>query len=98
MMADDDLFSFLTDGKTETSREAGESIKAHVSRLEGMVLDYIRSRGAYGATCCEIERALGMPHQTASARCTGLKIKKLVHPDGRRRLTIHGKDADVLVG
>jgi hypothetical protein len=88
---------FLTYGKTETSREAGESIKEYLGRLEAMVLDYIRARGSYGATCDEIEIALGMSHQTASARCCGLKIRELIRPDGRRRPTRSGRNADVLV-
>lgn len=88
---------FLTYGKTETSRLAGESIREHLGRLEGMVSDFVRGRGDHGATCYEIEVGLGLSHQTASARCTALKFRKLIIPSGRRRPTNSGRLADVYV-
>ena len=97
MSTDQTELPFLTDGGTETSRLAGESIREHVGRLEGMVLDVIRSRGTRGATCYEVEVALGMSHQTTSARCTGLKRRKMVYPSGQRRPTGSGRMANVLV-
>jgi len=39
------------------------------------VLGYIKSLGAYGATCDEVEQALGIPHQSASARIRELFLK-----------------------
>ena len=96
----DDLFGddpYLTDGKTETSRLAGETHKEHLARCELKVLDCIRKRGAYGATCDEVEGLIGMSHQTASARCVGLKRQGLIWPDGRKRLTQYGNPAMVLV-
>jgi hypothetical protein len=96
---DDDQGSlpFVTDGKTETARLAGESMIEHCGRLEQMVLDHVRSCGRHGATCYEIELALDLSHQTASARCPALKYRKLIMVSGRRRPTNTGRLADVLV-
>lgn len=86
---------FLTDGKTDTSREAGESMEIHVSRLEGIVLDAILAAGLYGACCFELEEQLGLSHQTASARITGLQIKDKVWNSGLKRPTRSNRQAIV---
>jgi hypothetical protein len=52
---------------TATSRDAAESIKPQVNRLCSEVLRCIRN-SPNGMTCDEAEVALGMPHQTCSAR------------------------------
>jgi hypothetical protein len=64
---------------------------------EERVLDLIRSRGDRGATDDEIEAALNLRHQTASARRRGLVIGNLVIDSGRRRQTRSGYDATIWV-
>jgi hypothetical protein len=61
------------------------------------VLDFIRSRGARGATDDEIEVVLGMRHQTASARRRGLVLKLYVSDSGAKRPTRSGSSAIVWV-
>lgn len=81
---------------SETSREAAESIKPDIGRLEKLVLNAIRARGKHGATDDEIEQATQLSHQTTSARRRGLVIKRLVIADGEhRRPTRSGRNAQV---
>jgi len=63
------LFNYPTapHNNTATSRDAAESIKPQVNRLCSEVLRCIRN-SPNGMTCDEAEVALGMPHQTCSAR------------------------------
>ncbi len=79
---------------TDTSLAAYDSILPHASRLARQVYGVI-ARG--GATCEECETALGMKHQTASARIRELKDKHLVRDSGRRRKTTSGRLAAVMV-
>jgi hypothetical protein len=92
-----DLFddNYLTDGKQETSREAGESVREHVGRLEGIVHEAIAAAG--GLACFEVEQRTGLSHQTASARITGLQRKELIRDSGRRRFTPSDRKAIVWV-
>ena len=57
--------------KTETSKDAAESIK---DKINGMCLEVLRCVRNYeeGLTCDEVEQILGMKHQTASARLNDL--------------------------
>jgi hypothetical protein len=52
----------------ETSREAAESVRDHVNRLRGMVLEAFRAAGAAGLTCDEMEVVTGLSHQCGSPR------------------------------
>lgn len=52
------------------------------------MLRLLRQRGPNGATCAEVEQALRLPHQTASAR---------IRDSGARRLTPSGRKAIVWV-
>ena len=79
-----------------TSREAAESMRPHVSKLAERVLTYIASRWN-GATEWEASQALGMLHQTCSARCRELKLRGLVVWNGEKRKTGTGRNAQVLV-
>jgi predicted transcriptional regulator len=47
-------------------------------QLRSKILDFLLSRGLTGATCEEVEDALGLSHQTASARISELS-KHPVH-------------------
>lgn len=78
----------------KNSIEAGESIDKASMRRE--IMGYITACGPGGATCEEIEFALNMRHQTASARCTELKALGRVEVIGTR-LTTSGRSASVLV-
>jgi len=66
---------------------------------EQQVYDYVASRGARGATSEEIEMALDIRHQAASARLNSLS-KRMSPPllmVGGYRKTRAGKDARVYV-
>lgn len=59
------------------------------------VLDFIRSQGDRGATDDEIEVALGLPHQTASARRRDLEKGGQIYNTSARRRTRTGTPAAV---
>ena len=61
----------------ETSLEAFERIKPDRRAVRESIFVAIALRGLDGSTCDEIERALAMSHQTASARVNEL------HTSGR---------------
>jgi hypothetical protein len=84
-------------GGNAESEAAHESIAPDKARLRRMVLAYVRSRGLVGATSEEAEQALGIPHQTVSARITELKAAGDVYDTGRRRPTRSGRNAAVVV-
>ena len=63
------------------SVEAFESVKADVGTMRTKVLDLVSQSPV---TCDEIEAALGMSHQTASARLTELFQAGKVVRTGRR--------------
>jgi len=80
---------------SETSEAAAEAKRPTAASDEGLVLDFITSRGSTGATDDELEVALGMLHQNASARRCSLVGKGLVRNSGARRPTRSGKRATV---
>jgi hypothetical protein len=82
-------------GGNENSRDAFRSVVGSAGELRRRVSDYIRSRGALGATCDEIEMALGISHQTASARCSELKKLGQIREIGKRK-TRTGRNAATL--
>lgn len=63
------------------------------------VLDHIAALGPFGATCDEIEAAMGLKHQTASARVNELMAKGAIVTRGRdgRRKTRSGRLAEVWI-
>lgn len=63
---------------SESSKEAAESVKQIAGNLRERVFGFICSRGYDGATCDEVEIALGLRHQTASARCRELVQQDLL--------------------
>ena len=89
------------------SRMAGDSLDPdEISRQEQLVIGAIAQRPVTddgGATCDEAEIITGLPHQSASARFTGLKHKGKItdrpDPDNPghpiRRKTRSGRDARV---
>lgn len=79
-----------------------QSIGAHRSIVSnklqdfGRILDHLKTCGDAGATCDEIEVALGLKHQTASARCSQLKSQGIIYEAGDRRLTRSQRPAAIL--
>lgn len=79
------------------SDQAHDSIKHHKKVLLERVVRYIESKGLSGATCDEIEQALNLSHQTASARMTEAKAFGRITWLGDKRKTRSGRNAAVLV-
>ena len=89
---------------SDTSLMAAENIAPMVTKLQNMVLDVVLAKGTDGATCDEVEVALEMPHQTASARINELKEDdveagrpQMLYDSGKRRKTRHGQLATVWI-
>ena len=82
---------------SDTSREAAESIQPAASSMRFRVLMYIKATGRTGSTDDEIEEALNMRHQTASARRRELVLSGHVEDSTRRRKTRSGRNATVWV-
>jgi hypothetical protein len=81
---------------SDTSIEAAESID--VSKLEGMVLNAIRSAGANGMTQTELlAKFPGYSYSSITARPSALKRKGLVEDSGLRRPSANGRNQAVLV-
>lgn len=57
---------------SDTSKAAAEGIAPVAYTLRERVLNFIVSRGRYGATREEVSHMLAMKHQTSSARCNEL--------------------------
>jgi hypothetical protein len=83
---------------TETSIAAALSMAPRKPIDEARILAYLRTRPA-GATCDEVEAALGMTHQTCSARFNGLASPKRqrIVAAGYKRPTRSGHGAQVYV-
>jgi len=87
---------------SDTSYLAAEAIAPMVSKLQQMVLDVVLKEGTKGSTCDQVEVALDMPHQTASARINELieadgERPQMLFDSGARRKTRHGQLATVWV-
>ena len=72
---------------SETSEYAAEMIESSASSMRGDIFRLMKTRGERGMTCNEVERALHMRHQTASARLYELRHKGLIVDSGQRRVT-----------
>lgn len=68
-----------------TSHAAAESMRSHIGAIKARVLEHIRSCGECGCTSDEAELALGLSHQTCSARFRDLSSG----PDAR--IQVSGK-------
>jgi hypothetical protein len=55
-------------------------------KLHKSVLGLLRSWKSYGGSDWEIENALGLTHQSASARRRELVLRGLVHDSGLKRM------------
>lgn len=83
---------------SDTSADAADSMKGKAGAIRLDVLAFIRRRGDEGATADEVQVALGLTHQTSSARVSELANKfEMIEDSGRRRKTRSGSKAAVYV-
>lgn len=82
---------------SETSEAAAESIEPSRVALCRSILAFVASRFDMGATCDEIEAALGLAHQTASARVWELRGAGCVAETSMQRGTRRGRMATVII-
>jgi len=80
---------------SDTSAAAAVSIRVPAGTLRFKVFAYLKKRGAAGSTDEELEHALELRHQTASARRRELVLDGLVEDSGERRKTSSGRQAVV---
>ena len=80
---------------TPTSIEAAQRASSHAQSDAERIAEFISQRGEIGATTDECEVALGLSHQTASARMRSLQIKQRIMDLGERRKTRTGCNAVV---
>lgn len=74
------------------------TVESKLNDLELKVYDLIRLAGWEGKTTDEVEVALSLTHQSASARVSELWHKhKLIEPRGARRPTRAGRKAVIYV-
>lgn len=87
---------------SSTSRAAAQAVAARLPKLQAEVLEFVRARGARGATREELEQGLNMSGNTVRPR-----VKELLNPyraggpllrvSDERRPTRSGMAAEVLV-
>lgn len=82
---------------SRTSFKAAVDMLPRAQGKREQCLAEIARNGEYGATCDEIQAALGMLAQTASARVRELVLKNLIRRTDRERMTRNGKAASVYV-
>jgi hypothetical protein len=87
--------TYIHHNGTPTSMEAAESMRPHVPTIEQQVAEHIAKCGTDGATTDEIEVALGILHQCASARINRLHRSTRIVDMGERRKTRSGRNAVV---
>ncbi len=98
-----DFESYAYNGKapsvagSDTSEAAADSVQSASGRLRAVVFAHVKRCGAGGATCDEVEAALEMRHQTASARVRELVLGGHLRDSGQRRQTRSGRNAAVWV-
>lgn len=83
-------------GDDPLSTAAHDSMKIFKGRIRTTILRYIYLCEDRGATCEEVERALGLNHQTVSARIAELRaFGQIQTVDNERRRTSSGRWARV---
>lgn len=80
---------------SDTSEDAALSVALDAPTMRTKCLDLIAQAGTAGCTCDEIEVALRMRHQSASARLRELCLMEQIRDTGVRRLTRSGRSARV---
>lgn len=84
-------------GGNPQSVAAHDSIVIDKARVRRQIITWVSQRGDVGATSDEVERALGLPHQTVSARFSEAKVSGDLIDTGRRRPTRSGRQAAVYI-
>jgi len=80
---------------SDTSREAAESMKPVAGDLRERVYRRIKESDTDGITCDALEVALGLSHQTCSARVNELRNAGRIVDSGLRKRTRSGRKAVV---
>lgn len=80
--------------ESATSREAANRYQPVAGTERARVYEFVASRGQAGATCDEVEAAMGMRHQSASARLRELYLGGRLKRVGTR-MTRSNRKADV---
>ena len=80
---------------SDTSRQAAESMEEIAPTIRQRVYNFVLNQGEFGTTDDEIEIALGLTHQTASARRRKLVQIGAVYKTEQRRKTRSGRNATV---
>lgn len=82
----------------DTSKAASMEIRLTAPKWRVRVLEYLTRASVYGgATCENVEEALGLRHQSAGPRIRELVQVGLVRDSGLRRLTRSGRSAIVWI-
>lgn len=85
-------------GGAATSRDAFAKTPDKVRMAQRLaIVKAIEATGAAGMTCDEVETALSLPHQTASARISEMLHQDVIRDTGRQRKTRRGRGARVYV-
>ena len=82
---------------SDTSEDAAKSMKHIAPSDEARVYALFEKAGSYGVTDKEIELALGMIHESASARRNGLVLKGKVKNSGDKRRSPSGRKVTVWI-
>ena len=80
---------------SDTSKAAAESMRKSAGSIRLLILSHLTIMRDVGATCDQIERALGLRHQTASARLRELAMQRRIVDSGERRIASSGRKAAV---
>jgi hypothetical protein len=82
----------------DTSENAADSLNDQdLSRMRAAVFNFTKKHGYRGSTCDEVEVALLLKHQTASARIRELVLGGYLEDSSRRRPTRSNRPARVYV-
>ena len=94
-----DLFDIpVAAGKTDTSREAGESISLVVGTLRHEVYTAIMHSGERGMTTSELAAGLNKPYSGIQPRTSELRKHNYIFDSGERRSNAYGNNEIVWRG
>lgn len=80
---------------SDTSKAAAESMKSTAGIIRERVYRRVKESDTDGITCDALEVALGLSHQTCSARVNELRNAGRIIDSGRRKATRSGRKAVV---
>ncbi len=83
---------------SDTSHAAAESMRPHAGAIRERVFARIVAAGMAGITCDGLEEALGLTHQSCSARVNELHNAGRIADSGRRARTRSGRHAALYIG